>query len=759
MATIIGTTTTDYWTFKLEVTEGTPNVANNTSPVTVDVYIGRHTVGSYFQAPYINCTVSCTGVSNKSFIYNDSAYITIATGEYYKIGSVTFSAVPHNADGTKTVTIGASFTNTIKPASGSASGNVTLTTIARASQPSLVTWPDNTQDVGYFGDTINVFMNSKSSNFRHTVRYEFGSSKGTIATDIINDCQWTIPASLMNLIPASTEGSGRVYVDTYNGSTLIGTKYSGFTAKVPASAKPSCTLTVEDLTGWDDVFGDPVENTSRIKIKINETLSYSSPIRSYSISVAGKSYSSKEITIEDFPSGDFTITATVTDARGRKSNNASKVLSAWDYSTPQISSLSVIRCNSDGTANKRGEYIKATFSAFVERLGGQNSASYSIKYKRTSDTTYTKVDLTALNNVWQPTNSTYIFSASKSSSYDVVITAADKINANDPSTRSAKAPTASAIFSWRGFKNSSGIVEDGAGIGKVPEKANTLQVAWETEFENTVVTKGNQYVFSSPGTAGSSGYVRMARLTHKKANADTPITFVFTQRLAMAPMTVHIQFKSDSTTTDPNLQNILYEGKNYGAYIVKVQASVWDLYIKKASAYDTITLQHWFSTATTFDRLIVEFPGDLVSAIPDGLANYSAGSTPLDNILDRYFPVGSIYLAYNHTSPASFMGGEWTRISNYFLWATTAGGTIGHTGGSQTHTLTVNELPSHAHNVRHSINPGTGGSTAYLYSNDGIEQHYPTSGRNDFATTYTGGGAAHNNMPPYIQISAWRRTA
>ncbi|WP_226164213.1 DUF859 family phage minor structural protein, partial [Hymenobacter terricola] len=115
------------------------------------------------------------------------------------------TTIAHNADGSKTFNYSFSqqfditFNGWIGTISGSGSG--TLNTIARASQPSCITWPEHTQNVGQFGDTISIHMNRLSSSFTHTVRYQFGTQSGTIATGVTTGTTWTIPASLMNLIP------------------------------------------------------------------------------------------------------------------------------------------------------------------------------------------------------------------------------------------------------------------------------------------------------------------------------------------------------------------------------------------------------------------------------------------------------------------------------------------------------------------------------------------------------------------------------
>ncbi len=142
-----------------------------------------------------------------------------------------------------------------------------------------------------------------------------------------------------------------------------------------------------------------------------------------------------------------------------------------------------------------------------------------------------------------------------------------------------------------------------------------------------------------------------------------------------------------------------------------------------------------------------------------------------EGFLDSIYPVGSIYLSFSHTSPASLFGGTWTRIENRFLWACDGYGVIGATGGSSSHTLTENEMPRHTHQIYRPQWYGDDGSGVYstvaIDSTGSIFGQATTTTRtyksmgekSNRGVTYVGGGAAHNNMPPYIHISAWRRIA
>lgn len=113
------------------------------------------------------------------------------------------------------------------------------------------------------------------------------------------------------------------------------------------------------------------------------------------------------------------------------------------------------------------------------------------------------------------------------------------------------------------------------------------------------------------------------------------------------------------------------------------------------------------------------------------------------------YPVGAVYISYVSTSPASLFGGTWTAITGRFPYFNA--GTA--TGGSNTHTLTVAQMPSHTHSY------GNFFTQRYDWVSGGVQQI--ASGVDDLSSglQYTGGGAAHNNMPAYQTLYAWRRTA
>lgn len=135
------------------------------------------------------------------------------------------------------------------------------------------------------------------------------------------------------------------------------------------------------------------------------------------------------------------------------------------------------------------------------------------------------------------------------------------------------------------------------------------------------------------------------------------------------------------------------------------------------------------------------------------------GSTSLERwVADELFPVGSVYIAYNSTSPASRFGGTWTAITGRFPYFNAGTGT----GGSNTHTLTVEQLPSHTHPLdakntsseanNYGLQLGGGFGNRVWVNNNGTPINWYKQGG-------AGSGKSHNNMPAYQTFYAWRRTA
>lgn len=140
-------------------------------------------------------------------------------------------------------------------------------------------------------------------------------------------------------------------------------------------------------------------------------------------------------------------------------------------------------------------------------------------------------------------------------------------------------------------------------------------------------------------------------------------------------------------------------------------------------------------------------------------------------VLDNVYPIGSIYMNVNSTNPGTLFGGTWEQIQGKFLLGMSSSYPAGSQGGEASHTLTTEEMPSHGHNPANQSGYFgfiTNSKKAFEVGDMGVQsgsgRYYPYSTtafdiiRNPLTGT-TGGGKSHNNMPPYLSIYIWKRTA
>ena len=153
---------------------------------------------------------------------------------------------------------------------------------------------------------------------------------------------------------------------------------------------------------------------------------------------------------------------------------------------------------------------------------------------------------------------------------------------------------------------------------------------------------------------------------------------------------------------------------------------------------------------------------DVISlAVQDNTDNIAALSNQISNIgsitFDDIYPVGSIYMSVNSTNPRTLFGGTWTQLKDRFLLGAGSTYTNGSTGGEASHTLTVNEMPSHSH--PQYVTVGSGGSLSANCDYDSYVSGKARKSSQNVSTDPAGGGNSHNNMPPYLVVYMWQRTS
>lgn len=374
---------------RLVTTPSAGNVSGNYTPVNVKAYLVT-TTGRVVANATKNGSITIDGTN-----YYFSTVIGTLNSNSSKLLGEANKNVPHNADGTKTLSASVSFGLNITY-SGTYIGTVShsaselLTTIPRASKPTAT---------GSFvlDGSITITTNRASDSFTHTLRYEWGNLLGPIANDVTTNATWTIPKVLAAAIPNGVSGTLRIYCDTYNAGTFIGTAYTDYTVTVPDTAdfKPTitgCTLT-ETVEGLNAQFADFVQSKSKIAVSVTAIGAYSSTIRNYSIVINGATYNTNTFTTDVLiDKGNQNCVVTVTDSRGR-SASGTYPYNVLEYITPTISTFTVERCDADGTLNDEGSNAKAIINVSISPVNNKNTKMFNLLYKKQTETQYTTITL------------------------------------------------------------------------------------------------------------------------------------------------------------------------------------------------------------------------------------------------------------------------------------------------------------------------------------------------------------------------------
>ena len=151
---------------------------------------------------------------------------------------------------------------------------------------------------------------------------------------------------------------------------------------------------------------------------------------------------------------------------------------------------------------------------------------------------------------------------------------------------------------------------------------------------------------------------------------------------------------------------------------------------------------------------------DSLTATSSNIAASAAAVKALnDSLLDKTYPVGSIYMSVNNTNPSTLFGGTWVawgsgRVPVGVNASDSNFSTVEKTGGASTVKLTTSQMPKHSHGATNFIINSTEGFKINVGSGSGIVSHGSM-----FVTEVSGGGSAHNNLQPYITCYMWKRVA
>jgi hypothetical protein len=505
--TITGSTSNSYIDAKI-VWSSSANTSANQSTVTAALYYKRNNTG-YTTSGTGTFSITINGTKASA-----TKTITITESAWVKVVENTV-AVSHNSDGSKSITISASggLPDT-SLASTNVSGTATLDTIPRASTIDSVTCATK-----YFNGTMTYKYTPKSASYYNRCVIALNLNGTYTQVKVINigtqsASQKTASVTLSeselsviyNKLPSSTKGTLRFTFRTYSDSgysSQIGDAgYKEISLSIPniSATQPTATMTLSPVTALASPF-NTLYIKGRTKVDANFTNGagkYGASIKSYTMSVNGKSYGSPYTSEYLTTEGSVTVTGTIKDSRGY-SRTYTQTITVIPYTNPRITPASAedeiicARCDADGNLNDSGTYLKIkakrNYSKVVSDGVQKNFCSIRYRYKAEGGSYSSWVTILATNSASDEVDTGALLGGAllPTSSYVVQVGVVDTIGEADTTTVSI--PTDKIFWHRAGSINS-------FGFGKYAEEENTFDIAEDitTKFRGKVSFAGEAWI-------------------------------------------------------------------------------------------------------------------------------------------------------------------------------------------------------------------------------------------------------------------------
>lgn len=492
----------------LYVEQVSQDITNNSSKVRWRATIDRD--GAYRTWTYGNISNLSVWLNGASVHSSHPDYDTSGEEVTLASGEVT---IPHDSDGTKTMSVWASF----DPNNG-VHGNITISTnytfdkIPRSTQISSLEGNRN------LGSLHTVIFNRKVNSFTHQVWYRvFGSEWIDLGKNHGTSVSFTPSLDLARHLPKSSSGLMDICVRTYNGSTQIGSDvYSnGWHFKIPDSVKP--TFTGLSLTDMNTVArrllggNDFLQIISDIQVNFNNASgAYGSTITGYRAEIVNRKMvvtkNGGSFGIMNF-SGLATIRAYVVDSRGKQSDTKDITINVIEYYAPSFS-FSALRTR--GNPNTLQVLRNARIAPIMQSGKQRNVMSLTFKVAQIGNENFTDDNGSASGNftsVHTLTNSAANMAGNYPSNKSFVIIG--KLEDKFTSVEfSATVATESVVMSY----DKNGRV----GIGKVAEfgKPGSLDVLGDIYSNNKPI---QQYQLTNANGGLSKGSAQWDDIWNKQA--------------------------------------------------------------------------------------------------------------------------------------------------------------------------------------------------------------------------------------------------
>lgn len=348
MATYSKTVNNGWGTFVLELRQTGQSIANNTSNVSYKLYLKSRN-NSYFYNNYH--TGKTTIVINGSTVHNQTGRdFNISRGGSQQLASGT-TTVKHNEDGSKSFSFSASIW--ASNFSGNISGNFTLSKIPRASSFSLQNTSGTNITSIYAGNDVKITINKKVSSFTHTIKVSYSGNSETITNKTTStSATWSNSENVMTNHMKNLKSMNLTFtLETYDGSTKIGTSSKNLTLKVPSSASPNIDdveISEANQNKINIIGSSPFyQHLTDLRVKTSASGKYGADIKNVSVNIGSYVLSGSDIILKGINLKDSqSVKVTVKDTRDM-SASTTRTINLNPYNLPNISFFNAYRNQSN----------------------------------------------------------------------------------------------------------------------------------------------------------------------------------------------------------------------------------------------------------------------------------------------------------------------------------------------------------------------------------------------------------------------------
>lgn len=329
----------------LELAQVSQSIANNTSTVSYKFYTkSRSSSGGFYN--YYHTGKTSVVINGKTVHSQTGRDFDVRGGKVQQLASGT-TTVAHNENGTKSFSFSASLWSS--GGAGNISGNFTLSKIPRASSFSLQNTSGTNISSIYAGNTVKIAINKKVSSFTHTIKLSYsGTGEILVNKTSSSSVNWSNSEKVMTNYMQNLKSMNLTFtLETYDGSTKIGSSSKNLTLNVPSSASP--TINSVDVTEANqnkiNIIGSSpfYQLLSDLKVSTDASAKYGASIKNINVSLGSITRTGSNVKLEDINlSGDQNIKVTAQDSRGF-SASTTKTINLSPYNLPNISFFNAYR--------------------------------------------------------------------------------------------------------------------------------------------------------------------------------------------------------------------------------------------------------------------------------------------------------------------------------------------------------------------------------------------------------------------------------